>query len=32
MKNLSKVLFSLAAMLVLLGNSGGVYAAIAGRV
>ena len=32
MKNLSKVLFSLVAMLVLLSNSGSVYAAIAGRV
>lgn len=32
MKSLSKVLFSLAAMLVLLSNSGSVYAAIAGRV
>lgn len=32
MKNLSKVLFSLATMLVLLGNGGSVYAAIAGRV
>jgi FecR protein len=32
MKNLSKMLFSLAAILVLLSNSGSVYAAIAGRV
>ena len=32
MKNLSKVLFSLAAIVMLLSNSGTVYAAIAGRV
>jgi hypothetical protein len=32
MKSLSKVLFSLAAILMLLSNSGSVYAAIAGRV
>lgn len=32
MKNLSKTLLGLAAMLVLLGSSGSVYAAIAGRV
>src|SRR5665647_1505440 len=32
MKNLSKTLFGLAAMLVLLSSSGSVYAAIAGRV